>query len=498
MSFTPYPLGHTITGSPHSVCVSLPTMADVVGYEEKMPRVLNALQAGYPRFFRNPLIHDLAVRLSEEGCMTRADPLLPSEAAAIDLCDYAGIDPSFAAPIEHLWTVRLPGDAAASRRAHDYLQHTGSGISSREAEDALQTFFALSPFRENRTTGGPEADLGIIRQHLHEAYGTASPSDIRLYRSGMNAFYAGFRALQAAQLQENRDLWIQLGWLYVDTSRILQRFALPQAAPVTFLDVMDLAPLKEFLRREGHRVAAIVTEVPTNPLVQTPDLESLRQLADKAGAALVLDPSLVSPHNVNILSFSDIHINSLTKYAAASGDVMMGALALNPQSRFYDSLLHFLPAYGSSPASGDLARLASEISHYPETIRAVNASTERVADHLEGHAGIREVHWARRQPGGYHYNWLQHREAGPGGIVTFTTRRPLAEFYDRSRLVKSPSFGTRWTMMCPFMYLAHYDLVSTASGRAILEKQGLDPHLVRLSVGLEPVEAILEELDRTL
>ena len=63
-----FPLGHTFSGSPHSVCVSLPTMRDVIGYEEKEPRVINALQSGYPRFFENPLV----TKLSQHFC-TSAD-----------------------------------------------------------------------------------------------------------------------------------------------------------------------------------------------------------------------------------------------------------------------------------------------------------------------------------------------------------------------------------------------------------------------------------------
>jgi cystathionine gamma-synthase len=53
-------------------------------------------------------------------------------------------------------------------------------------------------------------------------------------------------------------------------------------------------------------------------------------------------------------------------------------------------------------------------------------------------------------------------------------------------------------MMCPFMYLAHYDLVKSPEGRATLKARGVDPDLIRLSIGLEPVEAIIGELDRTL
>jgi cystathionine gamma-synthase len=54
------------------------------------------------------------------------------------------------------------------------------------------------------------------------------------------------------------------------------------------------------------------------------------------------------------------------------------------------------------------------------------------------------------------------------------------------------------TIICPFMYLAHYDLVNTPAGRAVLAESGLDPDLLRLCIGTEPVEDILSALDEAL
>ena len=54
------------------------------------------------------------------------------------------------------------------------------------------------------------------------------------------------------------------------------------------------------------------------------------------------------------------------------------------------------------------------------------------------------------------------------------------------------------TLVCPFLYLAHYDLVTTPAGRAELAASGLDPDLVRLCVGVEPVEDILGALAEAL
>ncbi len=496
--FKARPIGDPVNGSPHSVCVNLPTMGDVIGYEEGDPRVLKALKAGYPRFFRNPLITGLAARYAASGLMEATGPLLPSHDAALDLAAFLGGGQEAVEPVGPCWTVRLAPEPETRKAAQAFLQHTGSGLSSREAEAILLSDFGVPSFPEERHHGSTSTTSAHIRAHLHAIYGTASEADIHLFRSGMNAFYAGFRALQDIQAPKGRDLWIQLGWLYVDTVRILERFSPPDAPPVQIFNILDLVELKAFLSEKGHRVAGIVTEVPTNPLVQTPDLESLRSLADKAGAALVLDPTLVSPHNLNILSFCDLHINSLTKYAAAEADVMMGALALHPGSRFYDELRQRLPGPGSPPGAGDLARMAFQIDAYGPTIRRINQSTLSVVAFLEAHPATRSVHWARKLPAGLNFNRLQHREAGPGGIISFSLRKPVEGFHDPSRIVKSPSFGARFTMMCPFMYLAHYDLVRSPNGRARLRTLGIDPDLIRLSVGLEPPEAIIGELERTL
>ena len=66
----------------------------------------------------------------------------------------------------------------------------------------------------------------------------------------------------------------------------------------------------------------------------------------------------------------------------------------------------------------------------------------------------------------------------------------MEAFYDAVRVMKGPSFGTRFTLLCPFLYLAHYDLVTSESGRALLAEAGIDPELIRISVGTEPYEEI--------
>ncbi|MCC5806595.1 MAG: PLP-dependent transferase [Opitutales bacterium] len=490
-----YPLGDPINGSPHSVCVSLPTMAGIIGYEEGDAAVRGALRTGYPRFITHPLVVRLKAAAAE-SMGEAAEGLFPvaSVRAADRLRGYAGVGGVF--EWGGLAWARVPEEGDARARAGAFLQHTGCGVSSREAEDVLIALGLLS----SRFSEASEAEDagGRVRRALHACYGTASPDDIVLARGGMNAFYAGFRLLSDYQRERGRTRWVRLGWLYVDTIRVLERLNGGGPEPVVFNDVADLHALERLLAEEGATVAGIVTEVPTNPLLETTDVRRLRALADRAGCALILDPTLASPHNVNVLPVADLHINSLTKYACRAGDVMIGAAALNRVSPFYDCLRAGLAAEVERPYARDLARLAAQIDGYGPFVRAVNRSVPRVAAFLESHSAVERVWWARQPDHGARFESIAHKERGAGCMVSFLPKAPLARVYDRLRMAKSPSFGTEFSMICPFLYLAHYDLVSTPEGREQLRSAGLAPDLLRLSVGVEPVKGIIEALDEAL
>ena len=109
------------------------------------------------------------------------------------------------------------------------------------------------------------------------------------------------------------------------------------------------------------------------------------------------------------------------------------------------------------------------------------------------------MHWALAPESRANYLQIARSPAAVGGMITFEVAAGRSgRVYDRARLPKGPSFGLRTTLLCPFMVLAHYDLVSKPEGRARLARHGLNPELLRLSVGLEPVEEIIGALAEAL
>lgn len=496
-SFAPLPLGQRIPASVHGVSCSLPTMRDVIGYEERDPETLRRLTSGYPRFVVHPFVRQLGEAFARElGLGGQAVWLTSSARTAAQLAADLGNAPVTAIDHEGVHGVAHAPSSELFARAKTFLQNVGGFLSSREAEDHLVARGALTfPHPEN--AAGSDARDRVIRV-LQQAYPGAATRDIILAPSGMNAFHATWRALSNLQGSRGRTVWIQLGWLYLDTIALLQRLAVGSGNYMYLRDVTDLSALAAACKAAGDRLAGLVTEAPTNPLLQTPDVAAVGEIVRQHGGRVVLDPTLVSPLNIDVLRHADVVVNSLTKYAASEGDVLAGAAIINPGGADADALRARLPAETDPIYHRDLARLAAQIGDFAAVVERTNASTAKVAVFLENHPQVKEVYWSLRPETRGEYLKLAPSATHVGAMISFTVRKPLAGFYDRLRLPKGPSFGMKTTLICPFIYLAHYDLVTTESGRAELAASGIDVDLLRLSIGCEPVEDIIGALSEAL
>ena len=496
-AFAHLKLGQRIPGGAHSVSCSLPTMRDVRGYEEKDPETMRALSSGYPRFVVHPFARRLTEHLlaSDHGLRGRELWLVPSGRATTRLTAHLGTAGD-ARPFSRdgLHGVSHPVSPELSARAKTYLQNTGGFLSSREAEDHLVRLGLLPAAQTEALFAGDPA--AHVHAQLRAALPEATDADVFLAPSGMNAVWAAFRAAAALQSARGRTVWLQLGWLYLDTIAILQRFTGAPGNHIHVRDPLDLRGVENVLGTLGARVAGVIAEVPTNPLIQTPDLPALGELCRRHGALLIVDPSIASIHNVNVLTHADLVVASLTKYAASEGDLTAGLVAVNPAGRDAAALREAVPAELEPVYPRDLSRLAAQIGDTREVLARIHANTARVAAFLESHPAVREVRWARQPSCAANFQRIARASDATGGVITFTLHRrgALETFYEHLRLPKGPSFGMKTTLVCPFMYLAHYDLVTTPAGLTELAASGVDPDLLRLCCGTEPAEEIIGAL----
>lgn len=496
--FAHIPLGQRIPASIHGVSCSLPTMRDIIGYETKAPETMQHLCSGYPRFVQHPYLRQAAVHiLNVLGLKGHLAWLTASPAAAAAL--QAWLAPAETRLIEHdgLSGVAFLENAETFARAKTFLQHTGSLLSSREAEDYLLRVGELSAPQPEATFDGYAP--GRVKNAVARAFGHVTSDDVFLACSGMNAIYATFRIASELQRKNRRTVWVQLGWLYLDTIAILQKFSdRPERDYVFQSDVFDLDSLRRLFAERGHEIAGVITETPTNPLIQTPDLPSIHALCRQHGAIFIADPTIASPCNIDVLPYCDVAVNSLTKYAASEGDIIMGSVVVNPESPYAADFKRQLPGRLEPVYSRDVARLAAQIGDYAAVIARINQTAPAVVEFLRTHPRVTSLCWSHHPDSRENFLRLARSPDAHGSMISFKFDGPLADFYDRLRLPKGASFGMKNTLVCPFIFLAHYDLVTSESGREKLRACGIEPELVRLSLGCEPADDIIAALAEAL
>ena len=477
------PLGSVVPSSPHATVVSLPTLADIEGYEKKEARIWNKITAGYPRFVRNRLVQEAANRAAQKH--QRTGELFPvvSLRSAQALLTWAAISD---AHVDHEadWVlISLPKGKAAEKLAK-LIQHTGTLISSRQAEAYLQNTL---PQKE---TGA----IGKIKDFCAPYLAQTQADNILISLSGMNAAYAAMRAVNEIQNPQGKNVWIQLGWLYVDSAKILEKNI--NTEHVFIKDIQSLDQVEKILK-EG-RVAGVFAEAPNNPQLETPDIPKLRQLCDQYGAKLVLDPSAVGLVTLDLLPYADILCTSLTKYAASNGDVMAGLLAVNETRLGAAQILKAAQGVIEPLHPLDAQILAQQILKQKDATEKMSKAAEIIATRLKNHPMIKCVRTAETVASKQNYLKLKRLGAGVGSLITIELKKEMRGVYDKLQCVKGPSFGLEFTLISPYLWLAHFEEVTSEEGRREIRSAGLDPDLLRISIGLEPVEEIWSMLEGAL
>lgn len=482
------PLGEVLPSFPHGTVVSLPTLVDVIGYERRDPAVIARIRAGYPRFVLNALVAEAR----DAACASRGlDPARSLPLRSLRAADRAV---ALARPAAHRiaevggWAV-LEVDAPSLARVADMVRHAGLRLASRDAETWLA---------RGSVPPGPAAPPPDILARLAPLLEPCGSEDIRLAGSGMGAVAAAVDAVRATQAPRGRGAWIQLGWLYVDTAEYLRKTLAPGETLEVLPDVTDVAAFRRALAAHRGRIAGIIAELPNNPLLASPDLDLLRDLARAEGALTVLDPSSSGLVNVDLMPWADILVTSLTKYSGHRGDLMAGLLAVNPSGPDAAALRTAAFAGLEPLGQGDLAALAEQLPGMDAVAAAQNRGARHIADFLAGHPAVTRVLAADRGATAAAYARAARGPARPGSLITFSLSGELARFYDRVALPKGPSFGLGFTLLAPFLWLSHFEQVTTEEGRAGLRAAGLDPDLIRLSVGTEDPEVIIRALDEAL
>ena len=493
-----YTLGEAVPDSPHSVVSNLPTLADVCAYQEKATYVTEVMGQGYPRFVEHRWVRALRERMAADIGVPAASAVVVRKLTRRLRDSILALDPAIQCHNFGAQVYGIATDLLYFRKEHyspkgeaklkAFVQYTGCRISSRIAEELLA---GLGYFGGgHREIYGAECE-GVeseVIQSIAELSGLPSSEAVSITASGMNAFYAAFKAMQSRQLARGRTECLQLGWLYVDSGHILQKYLSAEETLSVEYAISDTEAILSKVESFGEALSVVVLEFPTNPFCELADLKRISEAVWAQGGLLLIDPSILSVYNVNCTHYADVLVSSLTKYAAHNGDVMAGTVVLNEASAAYAELREGISAYAIPLHDADLCALHRSMRTAQSSVERINENTRRVVDFLKGHPKVRRVFSVSENQ--REHSYLNGTNA-QGSIVSIELEGSMEVFYDRVQLVKGPSFGTDFTIVCPYFYLAHYDLVMDTSPNNLCDRLGMDRNLIRISVGCEPIEELI-------
>lgn len=310
-------------------------------------------------------------------------------------------------------------------------------------------------------------------------------------------FTSGMAALTVVtQLLAPNDAILCSDDAYGGTVRLLSRVTDTQRNPCHYTDLTDLSAVEHALAHHGGRVKLILAESPTNPLMKVVDIRALASLAHVYGAWLSVDNTMMSPLlQLPLALGADIVMESATKFLSGHSDAMCGVLATNDTD--LAARIAFLQnATGNALAPFDCWLVLRGVKTLAVRMKQQQTNAGRVANFLAAHPFVTRVHFVGLDA---HPQSALHRQqsAGSGSVLSFETLSvPLSiSLVNAVRLAKrAVSFGgVTSSIELPF-YFSHASVPSQLRAAGLVSH--VDPGLVRLSVGIEDADDLIDDLRR--
>ena len=305
---------------------------------------------------------------------------------------------------------------------------------------------------------------------------------------------SGMAAMTTAVLSvaQGGDEVLASASLYGGTVRLLTDLLPRLGIASRSLKAADLARVG---RLAGDRSRLLIVESPTNPTLEIVDLAAVCASARERGLVVVVDNTFATPLLQRPLALgADLVMHSLTKALSGHSDLIGGALAgSRPRIEAARATMMILGGC-MDPHAAFLARRGLKTLHLRVERQCANALA--LARRLEGHEAVRAVRYPGlpSHPG---HDVAARQMAAFGGLVTLELEGglPAAErFYDRLRLVaRAASLGGVESLASLPVHTSHHGLSEDA-----LREAGVDPGMVRLSMGVEDAADLIADVERAL
>ena len=345
---------------------------------------------------------------------------------------------------------------------------------------------------------------------------SALESQVTLMEKGRQTicFSTGMAAIGTMlfALMRSGDHFVSSSFLFGNTNSLFGSFDV-HGIGVSFVDATDVKAVESALTEHTKMV---FVETIANPRTQVSDLEAIGALCRDQGIVYIVDNTMTSPYLFQPIDVgASLVVNSLTKYICGHGNALGGAITETGQ---YDwsSYAHIEEVYkkGDSSKWGMTqirkkglrdfgAALGAEAAHHismgSETLalrlEKQCASAQTLAEFLDNHGKVSKVYY----PGLSHHPQFERSAQlfrKPGALFSFELNQESEPFDFLNRLkvvIKSSNLGDNRTLAIPVSQTIYYEM-----GAARRKEMGIAESLIRISVGIEEVEDLIEDFRTAL
>ncbi len=281
--------------------------------------------------------------------------------------------------------------------------------------------------------------------------------------------------------------------VYGGTYRLFEKVWKRYGLTFTYVDASDASKVKAAIL---PNTKMIWVETPTNPLLRLCDIKAIAAVAKEKKLITVVDNTFASPYLQNPLALgADIVVHSVTKYLGGHSDVIGGAV-ITSRDDLYETLKFHQNAVGAVPGPWDCWLVMRGVKTLAVRMEAHQKNAMTIAQYLEKHPAVEKVMYPGLASHPQHA-LAKEQMNGFGGMVSFVLKGGLEsarQFLGQTKLFAlAESLGGVESLVCHPVSMTHGSIP-----KAERDARGVVDALVRLSVGIEDIDDLVQDLEAGL
>lgn len=307
------------------------------------------------------------------------------------------------------------------------------------------------------------------------------------------AFSSGMAAVSTLmELFSPGDHIIATDDLYGGSYRLFNHISIKNGLIFDFVDTTDIQNIKARLRKETK---AVFIETPTNPMMHVTDIAAVSRLCKENNLMLIVDNTFLTPYfQKPLLLGADVVVHSGTKYLGGHNDTLAGFLVVS-DAGLSERLRFLSKTIGSCLSPFDSWLLIRGIKTLAVRLDRQQKTAFQIAEWLSKQDQIKAVHYPGlpSHPG---YEISKKQTSGFGGMLSFETdsEKTARLLLERVSIIQyAESLGGVESLITYPMLQTHADIP-----QELREARGINDCLLRLSVGLESADDLIEDLRQAL